>query len=188
MIIDYRGGKDELPKATADALTGLRAETLECLQAHFMLHGIEKNDVDEICLGEGYGFVGDKCEWAAEISRRFNCTVRFFHNETPVISHPSVAAAALATWYLNNQSPSQAPRDNEIVIRLPDSSLREIEIQALKLAFRISGGKVIRAAKLLGITRHTLRRKLEKFGLQGLRQHYGHGATTQGASAKETPV
>jgi DNA-binding NtrC family response regulator len=58
----------------------------------------------------------------------------------------------------------------EVVIRLPGSSLREIEVQALRLALRISGGRIVRASELLGITRHALRRKLEKFGLNDLRQ------------------
>jgi DNA-binding NtrC family response regulator len=64
------------------------------------------------------------------------------------------------------------PESSELVIRLPGSSLREIEIAALKLALKISGGRVVRAAELLGITRHALRRKLEKFGLNDLRMRY----------------
>ncbi|GEM_PF-1295101 len=74
----------------------------------------------------------------------------------------------------------------EVVIRLPGSSLREIEVQALRLALKLSGGRIVRASELLGITRHALRRKLEKFGLNDLRQHYEHGApevsTNQDAS------
>jgi DNA-binding NtrC family response regulator len=57
----------------------------------------------------------------------------------------------------------------EIVIRLPGSSLREIELQALKLALKLTGGRVVRASELLGITRHALRRKIEKFGLEEMR-------------------
>ena len=64
---------------------------------------------------------------------------------------------------------AQAIEQSEVVIRLPGSSLREIEIQALKLALKLSGGRIVRASELLGITRHALRRKLEKFGLNGLR-------------------
>ena len=37
------------------------------------------------------------------------------------------------------------PESSELVIRLPGSSLREIEIAALKLALKISGGRVERA-------------------------------------------
>jgi len=59
--------------------------------------------------------------------------------------------------------------ESELVIRLPGSSLREIEIEALRLALKLSEGRVVRAAELLGITRHALRRKLEKFGLNDLR-------------------
>ena len=44
--------------------------------------------------------------------------------------------------------------------------------ESLKLALKISGGRVVRAAELLGITRHALRRKLEKFGLNDLRVRY----------------
>jgi DNA-binding NtrC family response regulator len=58
--------------------------------------------------------------------------------------------------------------ESELVIRLPGSSLREIEIQALRLALKLSDGRIVRASELLGITRHALRRKLEKFGLKGL--------------------
>lgn len=58
---------------------------------------------------------------------------------------------------------------SELVIRLPGSSLREIEIEALRLALKLSGGRIVRASELLGITRHALRRKLEKFGLNELR-------------------
>ncbi|MEE9382146.1 MAG: helix-turn-helix domain-containing protein [Nannocystaceae bacterium] len=64
----------------------------------------------------------------------------------------------------------------EIVIRLPGSSLREIEVQTLRLALKLSAGRIVRASELLGITRHALRRKLEKFGLNSLRQQYEHGA------------
>lgn len=60
----------------------------------------------------------------------------------------------------------------ELVIRMPGSSLREIEMAALRLALKISGGRVVRASELLGITRHALRRKLEKFGLTELRTRY----------------
>ena len=59
--------------------------------------------------------------------------------------------------------------DAEIVIRLPGSSLREIEIQALRAALKLSEGRIVKASELLGITRHALRRKLEKFGLNDLR-------------------
>lgn len=65
---------------------------------------------------------------------------------------------------------------SEIVIRLPGSSLREIELQALRLALQLTGGRVVRAAELLGITRHALRRKLEKYGLSEMR--FRHGSST----------
>jgi DNA-binding NtrC family response regulator len=63
----------------------------------------------------------------------------------------------------------RATDDSELVIRLPGSSLREIEIEALRLALRLSEGRIVRASEMLGITRHALRRKLEKFGLNDLR-------------------
>lgn len=56
-----------------------------------------------------------------------------------------------------------------LVIRMPGSSLRDIELQAIRLALRIADGRLVRAADLLGVTRHALRRKLEKYGLQELR-------------------
>jgi DNA-binding NtrC family response regulator len=63
----------------------------------------------------------------------------------------------------------EAKAESELVIRLPGSTLREIEVAALRLALELSEGRIVRAAELLGITRHALRRKLEKFNLNDLR-------------------
>jgi len=57
----------------------------------------------------------------------------------------------------------------ELVIRMPGCTLREVEVGALSLALNVSEGKVVKAAELLGITRHALRRKLQKFDLNHLR-------------------
>jgi DNA-binding NtrC family response regulator len=62
----------------------------------------------------------------------------------------------------------------ELRIRLPGASLREIELQALRLALRIADGRLVRAAELLGITRHALRRKLGKYNLDSLRTRPGN--------------
>ena len=50
-------------------------------------------------------------------------------------------------------------------VRLPGASLREIEVKAISLALELADGRIVRAAELLGITRHTLRRKIDKFGV-----------------------
>lgn len=76
---------------------------------------------------------------------------------------------AEAFFGLGESAAVRATDSSELVIRLPGSSLREIEVQALRLALRMSGGRIVRASELLGITRHALRRKLEKFGLNDLR-------------------
>lgn len=80
---------------------------------------------------------------------------------------------------IGESSPIRSMEQSEVVIRLPGSSLREIEVQALRLALRLSGGRIVRASELLGITRHALRRKLEKFGLNDLRQQFEHGPQAQ---------
>lgn len=67
------------------------------------------------------------------------------------------------------QASHELPTKAEVVIRMPGSSLREIELQAIKLALRLASGRLVRASELLGITRHALRRKLEKYGLNDLR-------------------
>lgn len=72
-----------------------------------------------------------------------------------------------------------APRRGELVIRMPGSSLREIELQALRLALQLTDGRIVRAAELLGITRHALRRKLEKHGLNDLRRSATSAAVPQ---------
>ncbi len=77
--------------------------------------------------------------------------------------------AATQLGFPEPATPTVADAPAQLVIRLPGSSLREIELAALKLALKISDGRVVRASELLGITRHALRRKLEKFGLQDLR-------------------
>lgn len=76
---------------------------------------------------------------------------------------------AEAFFGLGESAAVRSTDSSELVIRLPGSSLREIEVQALRLALRMSGGRIVRASELLGITRHALRRKLEKFGLNDLR-------------------
>jgi DNA-binding NtrC family response regulator len=70
---------------------------------------------------------------------------------------------------LADELPMRTAEESELVIRLPGSSLREIEMEALRLALRLAEGRIVRASELLGITRHALRRKLEKFGLTELR-------------------
>ena len=50
-------------------------------------------------------------------------------------------------------------------VRLPGASLREIEVKAITLALQLADGRIVRAAELLGITRHALRRKIDKFGV-----------------------
>lgn len=65
---------------------------------------------------------------------------------------------------------SIATRRGELLVRMPGTSLREIELQALRLALDLTDGRMVRAAELLGITRHALRRKLEKHGLNDLRR------------------
>lgn len=80
---------------------------------------------------------------------------------------------------LNDEHSVRTTDEAELVIRLPGSSLREIEMEALRLALRLSEGRVVRASELLGITRHALRRKLEKFGLTDLRASSGADAEDQ---------
>jgi DNA-binding NtrC family response regulator len=66
---------------------------------------------------------------------------------------------------------SKAAADRaELVVRLPGASLREVELQTIRLALRLCDGRLVRAADVLGITRHALRRKLEKYNLDELRQ------------------
>ena len=52
-----------------------------------------------------------------------------------------------------------------LYVRLPGASLREIEIKAIALALELADNRIVRAAELLGITRHALRRKIDKFGV-----------------------
>ncbi len=53
----------------------------------------------------------------------------------------------------------------EFSVQLPGQSLFEIEGRALSCALAAGGGRVVRTAEILGITRHALRRKLAKHGL-----------------------
>ncbi len=69
----------------------------------------------------------------------------------------------------------------ELVIRLPGASLRDIELETLRMALSLTGGRVVRAAEMLGITRHALRRKLEKYDLTGLRHRAGRRAEARDA-------
>lgn len=55
-----------------------------------------------------------------------------------------------------------AGNDNE---NIPELNLEKLERKAIEQALKASGGNMSRAAELLGITRFTLYRKLEKLGL-----------------------
>ncbi len=59
----------------------------------------------------------------------------------------------------------ESPSVGVLHVRLPGASLREIEIKAIRLALELADGRIVRAAELLGITRHALRRKIDKFGV-----------------------
>ena len=59
----------------------------------------------------------------------------------------------------------EAQASGTLHVRLPGASLREIEIKAITLALELADGRIVRAAELLGITRHALRRKIDKFGV-----------------------
>ena len=48
---------------------------------------------------------------------------------------------------------------------LYDMVMREVEYPLLKTIMRFTGGNQSKAAEILGINRSTLRKKLEKFGL-----------------------
>lgn len=105
---------------------------------------------------EGHEFPGNVHELASIV-------------EQAVLRSSGDWVTAEAFFGLGEASAVRSTDSSELVIRLPGSSLREIEVQALRLALRMSGGRIVRASELLGITRHALRRKLEKFGLNDLR-------------------
>ena len=44
-------------------------------------------------------------------------------------------------------------------------SLREIELRQIRRALSLSGGNVSRAGELLGLSRRTVYRKMERYGL-----------------------
>jgi len=69
----------------------------------------------------------------------------------PAVNDPAVMARALFRWA--RQDPQR---------RILPAVERELVIQALKE----TGGNQVRAAKLLGITRATLRKRVEKFGIR----------------------
>ncbi len=70
---------------------------------------------------------------------------------------------------LPDETATVAEEEGELAIRFPGASLREIELRVLETVLRLTGGRVVRAAELLGITRHALRRKLEKHNLGDMR-------------------
>ncbi len=105
---------------------------------------------------EGHDFPGNVRELASIV-------------EHAVLRSSGDWVTAEAFFGLGESAAVRSTDASELIIRLPGSSLREIEVQALRLALRMADGRIVRASELLGITRHALRRKLEKFGLNELR-------------------
>jgi DNA-binding NtrC family response regulator len=64
---------------------------------------------------------------------------------------------------------SRVVKPDEILIRLPGASLLEMEVQMIRAALRLTGGRLRPTADMLGITRHALRRKIQRYGEASLR-------------------
>jgi two-component system nitrogen regulation response regulator GlnG len=63
--------------------------------------------------------------------------------------------------------------------RLYRSVMGRVEMPLLRLALELSAGNQLRAARLLGINRNTLRKRLRLFGLLPATPVSAHGAKTE---------
>jgi two-component system NtrC family response regulator len=63
---------------------------------------------------------------------------------------------------------ARAPRDVIAEFELPDKgiSLAQLEKDLINQALKKTGGNQVRAAKLLGITRHALRHRMKKHDIR----------------------
>ncbi len=66
-------------------------------------------------------------------------------------------------WTLKEQRPQEV----QVSTLPPMKTLREIERQGIQQALQAAGGNKNRAARILGISRYTLYRKIKNLGLDG---------------------
>jgi Fis family transcriptional regulator len=80
-------------------------------------------------------------------------------NRKPVDSKLGAAIEAALELYFSDLDGHKPHRN------LYEMVMNEVEVPLLRTIMRLTGGNQSRAAELLGINRSTLRKKLEKFGL-----------------------
>lgn len=86
-------------------------------------------------------------------------------DETGPASNPSILEARIPAPVSDPDSPDPvSPEPPSISLDLDSLDLQRLEWRAIREALRRCGGNQVQAAKLLGITRQKLRRRMEKMG------------------------
>jgi len=129
-----------------------RKADIPLLVAHFMAR----------YAGKERGFEGVSPEamarlrnynWPGNVRELENCIQRSLALGTP----PEIQVKILPTSLLNYRA-DESPAE-------PPTRLQELERQAIRQALEITGGDRLRAARLLGISKTTIYRKLKEYGL-----------------------
>ena len=94
--------------------------------------------------------------------------VRELENEVRrmvALSDQVVGLETLSAQIRKGDSGDADPADDGEIREL-DIQVRELEVREIRRALKVTGGNKTRAAELLGISRFTLQRKLEKYALE----------------------
>ncbi len=158
-----------------------RREDIGLLARHFLESFCTANNIEQVAFGpdvihqlEEYDWPGNIRELQnmvrrAAINRQGNDIVtlpRFFHDAGPAEPGPPETTAPAVT-----REPERATPDppEEILPRKENQReflLKNAELQAIQKAYEVTGGNQTKAAKMLGISRSSLYRKLKKYGIE----------------------
>lgn len=151
-----------------------RREDIPALIAHFLArHGGNRRlapDLEHALLSY---------PWPGNVRELENCIERLVAlNSGPVLHLADLPSALVNYWRGSNaQAAAAAAGASPVVAGCTVLPLEEVEKRAILEALAHTGGDHLKAARLLGIGRTTLYRKLRQYGLAG--QRAGGGAPDQ---------
>jgi len=158
-----------------------RREDIGLLARHFLESFCTANNIEQLVFGvdvihqlEEYDWPGNIRELQnmvrrSAINRQGNEIVtlpRFFHEAGPAEPGPQETAAPAVTGEPEQKDPVPLRAPSLREENQKEFLLKNAELQAIRKAYEVTGGNQTKAAKMLGISRSSLYRKLKKYGIE----------------------